>query len=163
MGCRYALVIDYYFAILGALDQRVCEMWVAQSFFSQSVVLLADYNSFCSSYLAGVLSAAGIRTIGPFASEEALERWCATAVEMPNVALVALNAAGETHKATLRRLEPLGVPCLLVQNAPWFAVPEYQASFSWPYGAFQVVDALQELMRAAINGPVAPMDRTPSP
>ncbi|MBB5712329.1 hypothetical protein [Sphingomonas xinjiangensis] len=133
-------------------------MWAPQPFFSQSVVLLADYNSFCSSYLAAVLSAAGVRTIGPFASEEVLERWCATAVEMPNVALVALDAARETHKNTLRHLETLGVPCLLVQNAPWLAVQNYQASFSWPYGAFQVVDALQELMRTAISEPTIQTD-----
>jgi hypothetical protein len=110
------------------------------------MVLLADQQSFCASYLAQALTAAGFRVLGPFGSREELDAQLASLRETPAAAIVALDWLQGSHDTFVAQLAPLGIPSLLIENHPWRDFAGVQASFTWPYGAFQVMEAVQELM-----------------
>lgn len=118
-------------------------MWVPQSFFKQGAVLIADQQSFPAAYLAQTLRAMGCKVIGPFTSRGALEDWASEDHERLSAAIVALDWLGDTLQPVLARLKDPAVPYLLVDNAPWRHLSAVQASFTWPYAAFQVLEALQ--------------------
>src|SRR3954454_17333150 len=91
-------------------------MWTPQPFFQDAMVLLADYNRFSTSYLAHMLSGAGVRIIGPFTSQQELQEWLLAPTAIPVVAVVALDAAREMPALMKEFLATLGVPHLLVQS-----------------------------------------------
>ena len=109
-------------------------------------VLIADHNSFGSSYLARVLANMGVPVVGPFATTQELDEWFAGMTAMPGAVVMGLDWLRDAHHAMSEQLRALGIPYLLVQNNPWNAFAGVVPSFSWPYGAFQVVEVLQQMM-----------------
>jgi hypothetical protein len=112
----------------------------------QLLVLLADQNSFCSSYIAGALSAHGMRVLGPFASEAELRQWFTSPAELPSAAIVAVDWLKEAHQEVLDQLGSCNIPAILLQNAPWLDTTGIAVNMAWPYGSFQVIKALQKLL-----------------
>lgn len=121
-------------------------MWVPQAFLNRATVVLIDQPSFCASYLAGSLSAYGVRVVGPFNSREELQDWLAAPGELPQAAIVAIDWLQGSYRDVLEQLGALGLPYILINNAPWLAIVDMPASFKWPYGAFQIVQSFQEIV-----------------
>lgn len=118
-------------------------MWVPEPFFKQASVLIADQHSFSALYLAHALSLAGCKVIGPFASHDELDLCLSERCDTFSVAVIALDWVEPAQDRLTARLKELRIPYLAVDNAPWRHADFMPVSFSWPYGAFQVLEALQ--------------------
>jgi hypothetical protein len=128
-------------------------MWAPEAFFKQATVLIADQPGFTALYLAHALALAGCKVVGPFTSHEELDAWLAAEHEQLSAAVIAVDWLGQSHERISATLGGSKVPCLVVDNAPWRHFSSIPVSFSWPYGAFQVLDAIQ---RAVLGGIVSP-------
>jgi hypothetical protein len=126
-------------------------MWVPQPFFRDAVVLLADYNSFPTTYLAHMLQSAGVRVVGPFESEADLQDWLLALPQIPDVAVVALDAAREMRRVVQDQLATLNVPQIFLQSGLSRDALDIGAVFYWPWGAFQIAEALEHMCRTSIG------------
>jgi hypothetical protein len=131
-------------------------MWIPQPFFQRSSVLVADRRSFSAAYLAQTLTSTGCQVIGPFDSRDALSDWLSARHEQLSVAIVALDWLDDLTQPILALLQERNVPFVLVDNAPWRHLGGVDASFSWPYAAFQILEALQNAMLQALPVPAPP-------
>jgi hypothetical protein len=126
-------------------------MWVPEPLFKQATVLIADQRSFSALYLAHALAMVGCTVVGPFASRDDLDEWLSAGHEQLSVAVLALDWLDPAHERISARLTEVNVPYVLVDNAPWRHLASIPVSFSWPYGAFQVLEALQRSALAALT------------
>lgn len=113
-------------------------------------MLIADRDGFPAAYLGHTLRLIGCRVIGPFESPAALQDWFAAAPEQLSAAVVALDWLNGSDEVVLAGFRARKIPYLLVNNAPWHHLSALQASFSWPYGSFQILEALQSATLQAL-------------
>jgi hypothetical protein len=113
-------------------------------------VMLAEQSSFCSGYMAGVLEQAGAQVLGPFPTSGDVLAWKHTIVAPLDVAVVAVDRFARSHLAIVESLEKRSIPYMLIQDQPT-PKPEPGTVLTWPFGGFQVVEAVSEMLARRTN------------
>jgi hypothetical protein len=111
-------------------------------------VLLAGRESFCRSYVAAALAETGARIIGPFASETDALASLRNAIEVPRVAVLAVDFADDNSSNIAEHLSSAGIPFVYLQERAGKCEVTGAAGrqyFAQPFGAFQVVEAVAHL------------------
>lgn len=134
-------------------------MWVPAPFLTHTTVLIVDQHSFSATYLTHSLAAFGCKTVGPFDSHAALSAWLVCDRERPSVAIIALDWVDGLSEEVFATLGREGIPYILVDNAPWRHLSSLQPTFSWPYGSFQILEALQNALKQTVDALSSTTDR----
>ncbi len=132
----------------------------ALTMFEDALVLLAEQNSFCSSYVADVVKQAGARIVGPFGDEDSITAWLGSATEPPAIALLSAELQEAQLNLLVAQLELLAVPYLFISETA-SARPFVEAAFTWPFAGFQVAEALKSKLDARPHQ--GPLQRQPKP
>lgn len=134
--------------LAGFSIEAIHSMWPADQFFKQATVLIADQHGFASSYLAHSLNALGCLVVGPFGERQSLDDTLSADHAAFTGAILAVDWLDRGYRDVQSRLTQSGVPCLLIDNAPWRHLAA-MTSFAWPYASFQVLEALQQTIVTA--------------
>jgi hypothetical protein len=116
--------------------------------FDGALILLAEQQSFCAEYIAQVVEDAGAKVVGPFADEEAITRWLEQSPERPAAAVLSAQLQEAQLRFLSAKLELLSVPYVVISESSTATRSLMDVAFRWPFGGFQVAEALKALISA---------------
>ena len=111
------------------------------------LVLLAEPDSFCASYLSDVVKQAGAQVLAPFINEDLMCASCQDLHDQPAVAVISSSLSEKGRGLMLEQMASRNIPVLVVADCCG-RQPSPDAAFHWPFGGFQVAEALSGLIAA---------------